>query len=97
MIPAVINHADHQMQGVHMSAIETNIACPKCKQPLAISLAEMTPNHTTVCHSCGTAIKFSGQDASKVQNIINQLEASGAKINIKVNVKSKRPWWRFWG
>ena len=82
-----------------MSRIETSIPCPRCRRPFTVALDEIRPGLTRACPSCGTQIKFAGQDASKVQQAVDQLGAQlkGASIKVEVKVKARRPWWKFWG
>ena len=43
-------------------------------------------------------IRFAGADASKVQEVIDQLggQIGSGSIKVTVKTKQKRPWWRFW-
>ena len=75
-----------------MKSIETSIACPKCKKSMSVPPAEVKAGYTKLCRNCGAQIELSG----KVENVIHQLNAPGPVVNVKVKVKSRRPWWRFW-
>jgi transcription elongation factor Elf1 len=79
-----------------MKNIETTIACPKCKKSMSVMLTEVKAGYTKLCRNCGTQINLSGADLGKVQGVLNELDALGPGVNVKVKVKSKRPWWRFW-
>jgi hypothetical protein len=35
------------------------------------------------------------EDAAKIQRAIDQLK--GARVKVNVKVKSRKPWWKFWG
>jgi hypothetical protein len=64
---------------------------------MSVPLAQMTPGHGLPCANCGTVITFAGQDASKVQKIIDELSSQIPGVSVEVKVKTKRPWWKFWG
>jgi hypothetical protein len=80
------------------SVPDAKVPCPKCGTSLAVPLAEIAPGAGKLCPNCGATIKFTGQDASKIQSIIEQLETQipGARINVTVKTKNRRPWWKFW-
>lgn len=82
-----------------MADLETKIACPRCGANISVLLAEIRPENTKLCPGCGTSIRFSGADASKVQAVLSQLDSLGPDVSVKfnVNVKSKKPWWRSLG
>ena len=73
------------------------IPCPRCRKSFSVSLHEIGPGASRPCPECGAQIKFAGQDASKVESIIEQLSSvPGVKVNVKVRERRK-PWWKFWG
>lgn len=80
-----------------MTTLEVPLACPQCGTSLSIPLAEMTPGHSRPCTKCGNVITFAGQDASKIQEIIDQLGSQMPGVSVEVKVETKRPWWKFWG
>ena len=83
-----------------MTTAEATLTCPKCHTGFRIALREMTPGSSRACPHCGTMIRFSGQDAGKVQQALDQLEGSlggaGIKINVRMRQKQQKPWWKFW-
>ena len=49
---------------------------------------------------CGELIRFKGADTAAVQHAIDELQAKlggTAKVNLRLKVKQRRPWWKFWG
>jgi hypothetical protein len=79
-----------------MADLETKIACPRCGASVTLRLSEMRPGNLKACPACSAPVRFSGTDASKIQEVISQLGAVGPGVSVKVRVKTKRPWWRFW-
>jgi hypothetical protein len=79
---------------------DATFPCPKCGKVLSVPLAEIAPGASKPCPHCGTAIKFAGQDASKIQRIVEQIEGEvpGARVKVTVRTQTerRRPWWRFW-
>jgi hypothetical protein len=80
-----------------MPMIEASISCPKCRKGLSIPLAQMAPGSSYPCPNCGEVLTFAGQDASKIQDIIDQLGKQLPGVSVEVKVETKRPWWKFWG
>jgi len=39
---------------------------------------------------------FAGQDASKIEERVNQLGTQFSGVSVKVKIEKKRPWWKFW-
>ena len=81
-----------------MTMLDANIHCPSCHKSISVPLSEIGPGKSNPCPNCGTIIKFAGADASKVQQVIDQLGTQSGNVSVKVTVKTKqnRPWWRFW-
>ena len=81
-----------------MSALEAKIPCPRCGKSFAVPLTEMAPGTSRPCPNCGVVVKFSGQDPSKIQGLIDELgsQAPGASTKVTVKTKGQRPWWKFW-
>ena len=79
--------------------MNVQIACPKCGRKRALALAEMTEGGAVACEGCGQLIRFKGANTAAVQQALDELQAKvgNAKVNIRVQVKSRRPWWKFWG
>jgi uncharacterized Zn finger protein len=80
--------------------MNVQIACPKCGRKRELALAEMSGGSALACEGCGALIRFKGADTAKVQQALDELQAklgAGAKVNVRVNVKPRRPWWKFWG
>jgi hypothetical protein len=80
-------------------AMDATIPCPKCHESFTVPLVDISPGKTASCPSCGNQITFAGQDAAKVQNVIDQLVSQVGAGSVKVTVKAKvrRPWWKVWG
>ena len=80
--------------------MDVKLACPKCKAPLQLSLAQISAGSSAACTSCGEVLRFQGADTAKVQRTLEELQGKlggpNVKINVKVNVR-RRPWWKFWG
>ncbi|HBR17218.1 MAG TPA: hypothetical protein DD725_06390 [Deltaproteobacteria bacterium] len=80
-----------------MSGLEAKIPCPRCGKSFSVPLGGIVPGASQPCPNCGTQIMFAGQDASKVNKVMEQLGALGPGVEVKVTVKEKRrPWWKFW-
>lgn len=82
-----------------MPTAEATLTCPRCHTGFRITLREMTPGSSRQCPHCGTMIRFSGQDAGKVQQTLDQLEGSlggDMKISVHMRQKQPKPWWKFW-
>ena len=81
--------------------MDVKLACPKCKAPLHLTLAQMSAGSSAVCTSCGEVVRFKGADTAKVQRALDELQGklggANVKVNVRVNVRRKRPWWKFWG
>jgi uncharacterized Zn finger protein len=80
--------------------VNVQIACPKCGRKREIPLAEMTDGSAVACDGCGELIRFRGANTAAVQQAIDELQAKlggTAKLNVRVKVKSRRPWWKLWG
>jgi hypothetical protein len=68
--------------------MNVQIACPKCGRK------------RERVRGLGEPIRFKGADTAAVQRAIDELQAKlggTAKVNVRVKVKSRRPWWKFWG
>jgi hypothetical protein len=78
--------------------MELNIPCPHCHKSFAVRFDEIGPDKARSCPNCGAAIRFAGQDLSKVQQTIDQLTNQVGDASVKVSVKTRvrRPWWKFW-
>jgi hypothetical protein len=80
--------------------VNLQIACPKCGRKREVALAEMTDGSAVACDGCGELIRFRGANTAAVQQAIDELQAKlggTAKLNVRVKMQSKRPWWKFWG
>jgi len=80
--------------------VNVQIACPKCGRKRELPLAEMTDGSAVACDGCGELIRFRGANTVAVQQAIDELQAKlggTAKLNVRVKVKSRRPWWKLWG
>jgi predicted Zn finger-like uncharacterized protein len=42
----------------------TNVACPKCKAPFTVTLAQIQREETVTCKSCQTNMKLRDKDGS---------------------------------
>ncbi|OPY77006.1 MAG: hypothetical protein A4E65_02948 [Syntrophorhabdus sp. PtaU1.Bin153] len=56
--------------------IELRPRCPKCQKEFMLDLKKFLPGRAHSCHGCGTVVQFDGQLASKVQNVIKDMEAT---------------------
>ena len=80
--------------------MNVEIACPKCGKRQTLALAEVSAGKATACEGCGELIRFKGADTAAVQQAIDELQAKlggTAKLNVRVKLKQRRPWWKFWG
>jgi uncharacterized Zn finger protein len=80
--------------------VNVQIACPKCGRKRELPLAEMTEGSAVACDGCGELMRFRGANTAAVQQAIDELQAKlggTAKLNVRVKVKSRRPWWKLWG
>lgn len=82
-----------------MTNMEANIPCPHCRKSFCVPFNRISPGGICVCPDCGASVKFAGQDASKVQQVIDQLTRQVENVSVKVTVKTsvRRPWWKLWG
>jgi hypothetical protein len=62
--------------------MDLKLACPKCKAPLERTFAQISAGSSGVCTRCGEVLRFQG---------------ANVKVNVRVNVRRRRPWWKFWG
>ena len=63
---------------------------------LSIPLAQIVPGNSHPCTNCGEVVTFAGQDASKIEARVNRLRTQFSGVSVKVKIKTKRPWWKFW-
>jgi uncharacterized Zn finger protein len=80
--------------------MNVRIACPKCGRKRELALTELTAGSAVACEGCGELIRFRGADTVAVQQAIDELQSklgATAKVNVRVKLKSRRPWWKFWG
>ena len=80
--------------------MNVEIACPKCGKRQTLALAEVSAGKATACEGCGELFRFKGADTAAVQQAIDELQAKlggTAKLNVRVKLKQRRPWWKFWG
>jgi DNA-directed RNA polymerase subunit RPC12/RpoP len=80
--------------------MNAQIACPKCGRKRELALAEMTDGSAVACEGCGQLIRFKGANTAALQQALDELQsklAGSAKVNVRLKVKSRRPWWKFWG
>ena len=80
--------------------MNVEIACPKCGKRQTLALADMSAGKAAACEGCGELIRFKGADTAAVQSAIDELQAKlggTAKVNLRLKVKQRRPWWKFWG
>jgi len=80
--------------------VNVEIACPKCGKRQTLALADISAGKASACEGCGELIRFKGANTAAVQNAIDELQArlgGTAKVNMRVKVKQRRPWWKFWG
>ena len=75
-------------------------ACPKCGRKHDLALADMSAGKAFACEGCGELMRFKGANTVAVQQAIDELQAKfggTAKVNVRVKLKQRRPWWKFWG
>ena len=81
--------------------MDVQLPCPKCKAPLQLTFAQMSSGSSSACTHCGEIVRFQGADTARVQRALDELQGklggADVKVNVRVNVKRKRPWWKFWG
>lgn len=80
-----------------MAMLKASISCLKCRNALSIPLAQMAPGNSYPCTNCGEVMTFAGQDASKIEERVNQMRTQFSGVSVKVKIETKRPWWKFWG
>ena len=77
--------------------VECDLVCPGCGHSMAVPLADMTPGRSRTCPRCGHLVTFAGQDAGRIQQVLDALgDVDGVDVQVKVEVKPARPWWKFW-
>ncbi len=68
--------------------IEIDINCPGCGNQLRERLANMKPGNSRSCTSCGTTLRYEGDDASEIerrlQRAIAHLEKACGEIRIEL-------------
>ena len=79
-----------------MSKLEASIPCPKCGKSLSIPIAHMAPGSSYPCPSCGNVLTFAGQDASKIQEMVDALGSQFPGVSVAMKVRTKRPGRKFW-
>jgi hypothetical protein len=80
--------------------MNVQIACPKCSKRQTLALADISAGKATACEGCGELIRFKGADTAAVQHALDELQGKlggTAKVNVRVKLRSRRPWWKFWG
>jgi DNA-directed RNA polymerase subunit RPC12/RpoP len=80
--------------------MNVQIACPRCGKHQTLALADISAGKATACEGCGELIRFKGANTVAVQQAIDELQTKlggTAMVNVRVKVKQRRPWWKFWG
>lgn len=60
--------------------LEVDISCPSCKRKFKQRLGDMRPGNTRKCPGCGKVLHFDGDDMSKTQRAVDDLERELKKI-----------------
>lgn len=68
-------------------SLEVDIRCPACEHQFKCKLAEMSPNSTVNCPSCGRTITFTGDDPSKIQDALDDLHRTIEELNKTLTIK----------
>jgi predicted Zn finger-like uncharacterized protein len=81
-----------------MNPMEATIPCPHCHKSFQVPLEQIRPGNDRACPNCGATIKFAGDDASKVQQAVEQLarQVGDTAVRVTVKTRARRPWWKFW-
>lgn len=61
--------------------LEVDIRCPNCSRKFKQRVEDMRPGKSKRC-SCGTTIKFTGDDGRKAQRALDSLERTIKNIKI---------------
>ena len=67
--------------------IEIDLECPGCKKKFKEKIANMKPGGSTKCPHCKQEITFKGDDLTKVQKSIDDLERTIKDLNKTIKIK----------
>jgi len=61
--------------------LSADITCPSCEKQFEVKLRDMRPGNSASCPHCDASIKFEGDDASNVQNAVDDLEREFKRLS----------------
>jgi Zn finger protein HypA/HybF involved in hydrogenase expression len=67
--------------------LEADLTCPNCKKKFKQKLSDMRPGNQRRCPHCHQSIRFAGDDASKIQKSLDNLERTIKNLNKKLTIK----------
>lgn len=67
--------------------LEIDIECPQCKHKFKQKLRDVKPGASHKCTSCGANITFTGDDLSKAQKELDNLERTIKNISKNLKIK----------
>jgi hypothetical protein len=66
--------------------LKVDVTCPGCKRTFKQGLRAMRPGGSTTCPHCRASIQFTGDDASKVQRSVDDLNKTIRDLNRKLKL-----------
>ena len=77
--------------------MDVELACPRCRKAIMISLGRMSAGNTLECTTCGGLIRFDdAPDLMAADRAIEELNTLATPAPLTAR-KEERPWWKFWG
>lgn len=67
--------------------IEFAITCPNCRKKFRQKLSGMKPGETANCPHCKEKVLFVGDDFSKIQKSLNDIERAVKSLDKKFTIK----------
>ena len=61
--------------------LEADVSCPSCGRKFKQRVGEMRPGRSRRCPRCNADIRFTGDDGSKVQKAVDDLEKTIKNLN----------------
>lgn len=81
--------------------MNVELACPRCRKTIMLALTRMSAGNTLECTTCGAVIDFAAApDLMAADRAIEELKKLGdvaVRVEVKVEARPARPWWKFWG
>lgn len=70
-----------------MTKLTIDLECPNCYRKFKQTLEDMCPGRSRTCPHCRTVIEFSGDDASKIQRAVDDLERTLKRVSGTTRIK----------